>query len=154
MWKTKKFILAAVLAIIVLVGSTAGVVFARTGSGGPAGVVLTQTENGDESQSNALLDRVCEILQDEGINITPEQLKDAFADARSQMRDEALDSYLQKLVDEGKITDIQAGEYKAWLEAIPNTPLPGPFGRSGFPGFGMKRGGGHPFWGGTCPSTE
>ena len=131
MWRRKKFIIIGLLATVLLVGSIGG-------------VALAQTENGDDSQPKTLLDRVAEIL-----GIDQQKLEDAFAQAQSDMRDEALDRYLQKLVDDGKITDVQAGEYKAWLEAKPDTPLPGPFGRFGGYGFrgGMKWGGERYFWG-------
>jgi len=36
------------------------------------------------------------------------------------MQDEALDSYLQELVDEGKITQDEADQYKAWWQARPD----------------------------------
>jgi len=140
MRKSKKFILVVVLAAVVLVGSIGG-------------VALANTENGDDSQPETLLDRVADILQDEGISITSEQIEDAFAQARSEMRDEVLDSYLQKLVDEERITQEQASEYRAWLEAKPDMPLPGPFRCFEFHGSrgGMKWSGGHHFGDGTCP---
>jgi len=63
-------------------------------AGGVGGVVLA-ADNGEEansqpgSQCGALLDRVCEIYQEKtGVAIDQEALKDAFADARSQMPDE------------------------------------------------------------------
>ncbi len=131
MWKSKKFILIALLAVIVLVGSTVGVVFA-------------QTENGDESQPKTLLGRVAEIL-----DIDQQKLEDAFAQARSEMRDEALDSRLQNLVDQGLITQDEANQYKEWWQSRPAMQLPRPFGRLGGHGFrsGMRWGGGHPFYG-------
>lgn len=107
MCRSKKFIIAALLATVLLVGSIAGVAFAQTASG-------------DGSQSKTLLDRVATILVGKGINITSQQLKEAFTQAQSQMRDEALDKRLQKLVGEGKITNEQVGQYKAWLQARPN----------------------------------
>ena len=130
MWKSKKFILIALLAVIVLVGSTVGVVFAQTG-------------NGDESQPKALLGRVAEIL-----DIDQQKLEDAFTQARSEMRDEALDSRLQNLVDQGKITQDEATQYKEWWQSRPAMQLPRPFGHFGGHGFrsGMRWGGGHPFY--------
>ncbi|MBI4186089.1 MAG: hypothetical protein HY530_01105 [Chloroflexi bacterium] len=107
MWRRKKLILIAVLATVLLAGSVGGLAFA-------------QTQNGDGSQSGSLLDRVAEILAGKGINITPEQLKDAFNQAQGDMRDEALDKYLQNLVDEGRITQEQADQYKAWWQARPD----------------------------------
>ena len=133
MWRSKKFIIVGVLAAVVLVGSIGG-------------VVLAQTENGDDSQPKTLLARVAEKL---GIN--QQELKDAFAEAQSEMWDEALDSRLQNLVKEGKITQEEADQYKAWQQAKPDTPLPGRFER-GF-GFRSFRGGiGHCFGGWTHPT--
>ena len=162
MRRSKKLIVGVVLAVVVLAGSIGG-------------VVVAQTENGDDSQPKTLLARVAEIL-----GIDQQNLEDAFAQAQSEMQDEALDSRLQKLVDEGKITGEEADQYKAWLqakpdmepfrqqlreweqarpdmspelkewqEARPDMPLPGPFGRFGSRGFhdGMKWGGGRYFWG-------
>ena len=127
MWRSKKFILATLLIVVVLVGSTVGVVFA-------------QTENGDDSQPKTmLLARVAEKL-----GIDEQELKDAFAQARSEMRDEALDSYLQNLVAEGKITPDQAVQYKGWWQSMPDVPV-----RFGFHGRGGLRG-----WGGRCVPTE
>ena len=148
MWRSKKFIIVAVLAAVVLVGSTAGVVLAQTGS--------TDTTSG-----KTLLARVATIL-----GIDQQKVESAFTQAQTEMRDEAL----QKLVNEGKITQEQADKYKAWLQARPDMsqyqqqlkdwqqarpgippelkewqgakpdiPLPGPFGGNG----GMR-------WGGGC----
>jgi hypothetical protein len=36
------------------------------------------------------------------------------------MRDEALDNYLKNLVSQGKITQAQADEYKAWVNSRPD----------------------------------
>jgi len=123
MWRSKKFVLVALLAAVLLVGSIGGVAFA-------------QTENGDESQPKArcgaLLDRVCEIYEQKtGDVIDQEVLKDAFAQAQSEMRPEAiknrfemrpeaLQNRLQNLIDEGKITQEEADQYKAWLQARPD----------------------------------
>ncbi len=130
MWRSKKFFVVALLATLVLVGSTAGIVLAQ--------------ENGDDSHPKTLLSRVAEKL---GIN--QQELEDAFAEAQSEMRAEALDSRLQYLVDQGKITQDEADQYKEWWQARPDTPLPTPFGRFGSHGFrgSMMWGGGHPFWG-------
>jgi len=146
MWRSKKFIVAVLIAVV-LVGSIGGTVIAQNG-------------NGDDSQPKTLLARVAEIL-----GIDQQKLEDAFAQTRSEMQDEALDSRLQNLVNEGKITQEEADQYKAWLQARPATeqyrqqlrewqqarpdmPLPGPFGRFGGHGFqgGITGGGGHHFW--------
>ena len=154
MWRRKKlFIIIGLLATVLLVGSVGG-------------VVLAQTANGDVSQPKTLMERVADILVGKGINVTSEQLNEAFTQARSDMQNEALDSYLQNLVSEGKITQDEADQYKTWWQnrpdmepfrqqleewqqARPDIPLPGKSGRFGMEGFrgGMRGGGGGFFWG-------
>ncbi len=141
MWKgKKKFILIAVIVAVVLVGSLAGAALAQTGS--------TSASSG-----KTLLARVATIL-----GIDQKKVEDAFAQAQSDMRSEALDNYLNNLVSQGKITQQQADQYKQWLQSMPDTtqleqqlrqwqegrpdvPVPGGFGGRGFRG-GMKWGGG------------
>ena len=132
MWKNKKVILVALLAGVALLGSTVGVVLAENGGGG-----TSQPQSGNTVDT--LLDRVAQIYQEKtGVAIDPQQLKDAFAQAQSEMQDKALGDWLQKLVDEGKITKDQADAYLKWWQERPNTPLPGLFGH-GFRG-GMRGG--------------
>ena len=167
MWRSKKFIVVALVAALVLVGSTAGVVLAQTGSGGDSQTGVTLASD-NASQPKTLLARVAAIL-----GIDQQKVEDAFTQARTEMRDEAL----QKLVDEGKITQQQADQYKKWWQsrpdteqyrqqlkewqqarpeippelkewqqASPGTLLPGRFGDHGFGG-GMDWGGARDFWG-------
>jgi hypothetical protein len=142
-WRSKKFIIVTVLAAVVLVGSIGGVVLAQTGNGDEDGSQL-------EARHAALLDRVCEIYeQNTDVAINADELQNAFAQAQSEMMEEALENRLQNLVEQGKITQEEADQYKAWQQARPDMPLPGPFehfGGHGFPG-GMKWGGGRYFWG-------
>lgn len=145
----KKFIVTGVLATVLLVGSIGGVALAQVGkvADSPSRILLTSD---NASQTKTLLARVAEKL-----GISQQELEDAFAQARSEMRDEALDRYLQKLIDEGKITQEQADQYKAWLqarpdfepfqqalqewrEAKPDVPLAGHFGH--FRGHGFRGG--------------
>jgi hypothetical protein len=136
MWKTKKGILVALLVGVLLVGSIGGVIaFAQTGN-----------DNGSQpkAQDDTLLDKVSAIYQkNTGVAIDPQQLKDAFAQAQSEMRDEAMQSCLQNLVDQGKITQDQAGAYLKWWQAKPDIQLPGGFG----PDMQMPGGLGHGFGG-------
>ncbi|MFC1989151.1 hypothetical protein ACFLVW_01075 [Chloroflexota bacterium] len=132
MWRNKKLIVGVVLASVLLVGSIGG-------------VALAQTENGDDSQPKTLMARVAEILV-----VDQQALEDAFAQARSEMRDEALDSHLQRLVDEGKITQEEADQYKAWQQAKPDIQAEDGFrGHGGMRGFGGTRG-----FGGPCAPAE
>ena len=66
MWRSKKFIIIALLVAVVLVGSITG-------------VVLAQTEDEGDSQSKTLLSRVADIL-----GIDQQTLEDAFAQAQEQ----------------------------------------------------------------------
>ena len=152
MWRRKKFILIGLLATIVLVGSIGGVALAQTDNrDNSQPKVLLASDNA--TQSNTLLARVAKIL-----GIDQQKVEDAFTQARTEMRDEALDNYLNNLVDEGKITQEQADQYKTWWqskpdmsqyqqqlrdwgEARPDVPLPCPSGRGGM------WGGGRFFWG-------
>ena len=140
MHRSKKFILIALVAVAILAGSIGGVVYAQTGSG-------------DDSQPQALLDRVIAIYKEKtGVAIDSQKLQDAFTQAGSEMRDKALDTYLQNLVDQNKISKEQAEQYKKWLEAKPDVPL-----APGFPGGNMHRGFGGPgggFRGWCLPQPE
>ncbi len=119
MWRSKKFIVIGLIATVLLVGSIGG-------------IALAQTEDGEDSQPGGILERVAAILVDDGVNITPEQLKDAFSQAQSDMRAEAMQTRLQNLVDQGKITQEEADEYQQWLQSKPDMSS----------GFGFKSWGG------------
>lgn len=139
MWRSKKVIAAVLMVVALLVGTTAGVVFA-------------QGEDGDQSQPKSLLTRVSEIL-----GIEQQALEDAFAEARNDMLAEAMQDRLQNLVDEGKITQEEADQYSEWWASKPDVPLglglrePGGFGgefpgrfRGGLPGMCRSPSGGEP----------
>jgi len=150
MWRSKKFILVASLIAIVLVGSTAGVVLARSANGGEGTGVIALAQTSDNTSSTTLLARVAKIL-----GIDQKQVEDAFAQAQRDMQQEALDAYLKKLVDQGKITQEQADQYKSWWQARPETPLSGPFECFGADGFlgGMRWGGAHQHFNGE-PNSD
>lgn len=103
MWRRKKILIVALLAAVVLVGSIGGVVFAQTGS----------TDN--TTADKTLVARVAVIL-----GIDQQQVQDAVTQARTDMQDEALDNYLKNLVDQGKITQSEADQYKAWVKSKPD----------------------------------
>jgi hypothetical protein len=115
--------------------------------GGIVGGVMVAADDSSNNttatdRNQALLDRACAIYRDEtGITIDPEQLKDALKQARSEIHNEALESRLQNLVDEGVITQEEADNYLEWWQSRSDVglPLPG-LGRPG-PGGGMMRGG-------------
>jgi hypothetical protein len=76
------------------------------------------------------------------MGVDQKKLEDAFAQAQREMRDEALNSRLQDLVSQGKMTQDQADQYKKWLQSEPQVSLPGPRGHFGWGG---------KFGGGPCP---
>ena len=151
MWRSKKFVVVALLAAVLIVGSIGGVAFAQTASG---------HDGQPKARCGDMLERVCEIYeQNTGVTIDQEALKDAFAQVRSEMRPEApqnrpkmeaeaMQNHLQNLVDEGKITQEQADAFQEWLEARPDVTV-----GFGFPG---GHGGFHPApgMGGPCAPAE
>ena len=103
--------------------------------GTAGGVVATANDSSsnteDQSQIadryQALLDRACAIYEEEtAVAMDSEQLKDALDQAQSEMQDEALESWLQNLVDEGKITQEEADQYLEWWQSRPDIELPLP----------------------------
>ena len=151
MWRrSRKFIVIAVSVVVLLAGSVGGVVLAA------------DTEDGSqpEARCGALLDRVCEIYeQNTGVAIDQEALKDAFAQAASEMRaeamqnrpeivreamqnrpeigPEAMQNRLQNLVDEGKITQEQMEALQEWWDSKPDGTFDfGPPGHGKFRGMG------------------
>jgi len=138
MWRSKKFIVIT-LAAVLLVGSSVGVVLAA--------------DNGNDSQPGAqfgdLWDKVCVIYEENtSDDIDPEALQDAFAQARSEMRDEAMQNRLQNRVEQSDITQDEADQYLEWWQARPDVAA-----EFGCRGHGRFRGmGGPPGWGGlTVP---
>jgi len=147
MWRSKKYIVIAVLTAVVLAGSIGGVVLAD--------------DNGDtdpcEAHFDTMLDKVCEIYNaNTDPDIDREALEDAFAQARSEilpehmprfreMNPEAMQDHLQELLDQGRITQERFDEMKARFESMPDdAPV-----RFGFRG--MVRPHGFP---GPCAPTE
>jgi hypothetical protein len=148
MWKSKKFILIALLVVLVVGGSLGGIAIAQADD---------QSSSANQTGKADLLDKVAEIYEkNTGVAIDPGELQKAFTEAGQALKDEALDNYLQKLVDEDKITQEQADQYKAWLNDRPALPtdafkqwmesrpdIPGLFGNSSGQGirpFGGMRG--------------
>ena len=101
MWRKRKFIIMLLGAILIVAASIGGIAMAQ--------------ESEEASQPDSLLGRVAKIL-----GIDQQTVEDAFKQAQAEMQEEALDRYLQNLVDEGKISEEEATEYKEWIEARPD----------------------------------
>jgi hypothetical protein len=144
----KKFLIIGVLSVVVLAGVLGGFAIASA----------DDTNN----KQTTFMDKVAEIYQkDTGNALDAQALQKAFTEAGAALKTDAMNQFLQKLVDNGKITQEQADAWKAWLAARPANALtdefktwmesrpdiPGMFG-SGTPGpgkpnmmpFGGRRG--------------
>jgi uncharacterized membrane protein len=147
MKKRKWFIPVVVASVLLIGGITGGVVAANNSSSNTTAGNQTQATD----QYQALLDRVCAIYEENtGVAIDSGQLKAALEQAGSEMRDEALQNWLQDLVGKGKITQEEAGQYLEWWQSRPGIelPLPGLGGRGH--GGGMMLGRLFKAWGGPC----
>ena len=108
MWRRRRWVILAAVAIIVVlvVGIIGGMAYAQT---------TTTPSTG--SQGKTLLARVASIL-----GIDQKKLEDAYSQAKKEMSDEALTNRLKALVDQGKLTQDQADQYKKWWDSRPNVP--------------------------------
>ncbi len=124
MWRSKKLIIVAVVAAVVLAGSIGGVVLAN------------DVENQPGARHEALLDRICK--ENTGIAIDADELQKAYAEAQSGMQAAAMEDCLAKMVENGVIDETQAQELQEWWESRPEgVPFgPGLRGHGGFRGMG------------------
>jgi polyhydroxyalkanoate synthesis regulator phasin len=100
MFKTKKtLILVPVIAVVVLLCATVGVVMAQDGQNPPGA-------------GQDMLARVAQIL-----GIDEQKLTDAFKQAQNESQTQRL----ANLVEEGKITQQQADQLTAWEESKPDS---------------------------------
>ena len=121
---TRRWLYALILTGLLVIGVTGGAVLAHGGG-----------ENGD-SPVKSFASRVAGIL---GLNES--QVQDAFSQARAEMQDEAIQHKLDKMVENGRLTQEEADEYKEWYDSRPDTLTPG-FGGRKFhfgQGFGGRR---------------
>jgi hypothetical protein len=110
MQRKKNFLIIGVLCVVVLAGVLGGFAIASADDGDSAGTTL--------------MAKVAEIYQkNTGTAIDAQELQKAFTEAGSSVRLEMRDQMLQKLVDNGKITQEQADAWKTWLDARPDKAL-------------------------------
>ena len=153
--KKRKWVIPVVVASVLLIGGITGGLVVAANNSSSSTTAGNQTQATDRYQ--ALLDRACAIYEEKtGVAVDSGQLKAALEQARSEMHDEALKSWLQDLVDEGKITQEEADQYLEWWQSRPDIELPLPgLGGHGQRG-GMMWGGGFQRWGGPwcAPDTS
>jgi uncharacterized membrane protein len=122
MWKRKWFIPVVVVSVLLIGGVVGGVVVA-----GSDNTTNAEDQSRLADRFQAFLDRVCAIYEEKtGVAIDQQQLKDAVKQAQSEMRDEALEKWLQNLVNKGEITQEEADQYLQWWQSRPEIKLPLP----------------------------
>jgi hypothetical protein len=125
--RKKKWLIVGVVAVVVLlVAGVVGGVVAHAQSPTPGASAV--------NPEKAFADRVAKILGED-----PAKVEAAFTQAQKDIQDEALTNKLNSLVQQGKLTQQQADQYKQWWESRPNVPAVVPNGPMGG-GFGMKGG--------------
>jgi hypothetical protein len=145
-----KWFIPVVLSVVLIGGITGGVMVAADDS---SGTVDQQNQLADRHQE--LLDRACAIYQENtGTAIDSEQFKAALKQAQGELREEALESHLQDLVENGKLTQEEADNYLEWWQSRPDiqVPLPGLGGPASRVGMMLARG--LRLWGGPCPGPD
>lgn len=120
--------LAALLAVVVLLGGIGGGAVGHTPTPGP-GVALAQTEPANQPPTATLLARMAKTL-----GIDEPALNNAIAQAQRELEVEALTERLQRMVEAGKITLEQADQYLNWYKSRPAIPFRGLPGIKGGPG--------------------
>jgi hypothetical protein len=81
----------------------------------------TYADNGQGIPRGKILDRAAQLL-----NIDKQKLVEAFQQAGAEARQQQLTVMLDKWVTNGKLTQEQVNQYKAWMAAKP-AGIPGPF---------------------------
>jgi hypothetical protein len=129
MWKSKKFIIAIASAFAILAASLGGVALANDHSG---------EESEAATRLEIMLDKVsANYFELTGEELNIEALQTAFAQARSEMRAEALQNHLDQLIEDGVITQGEADEYLEWWQSKPDISIgSGPRGHGRFRGMG------------------
>ena len=139
MWKSKKLVLVVMLAAVMAVGGVAGVALAEDESDtgvrhGARMALMTRVADILGIEQEELVDAVRQVMAEVPgriagtLGVEEQELVDAFKQAGTEMRGEAMDNRLQKLIDEGEITQEQADEIEAWMNARPDMPRVGPGG--------------------------
>jgi hypothetical protein len=133
---------------------------ALVGIVGGAALAQVEDSNGD-SPVKSLIARVAEKL-----GLEEATVQDAFDESRSEIRDEMIDRKLDKLIENGTLTQEEADDYGSWLDDRPDTgPAFGAFGGPGRHhrgkifggpgGFGDHRAfGGNGGWPAPAPTSE
>ena len=111
----KRVFIPVIIAVILVLGVAGGVVAAKNSDNTPPTTANAAPAAIEANPDDTLIGKVAEIL-----GIEEATLREAFNQARNEIREERLDAYLSKLVADNKITQEQADAFKAWLESKPD----------------------------------
>jgi hypothetical protein len=129
MWRSKKFIIAMVLVVVVAAGSIGGVAMAQDNE-----------EEATAAEFGNLMERVFAIYEENtGVAIDQEAFREAMVQAQDEMQAAAMEAHLARLVENGVIDEAQAQEFQEWWQARPDVPM-----LEGMGGRGMSHGFGGP----------
>ena len=81
--------------------------------GALGGTVLAQEATIDSGKSG-IFGRVAEIL-----GLSKDEVKDAFDQAKTELKNERIDAKFDEIVASGKMTEEEAAELREWLDARP-----------------------------------
>jgi hypothetical protein len=140
MRSSRKILLIAVLAVLIIGGTLGGVAIAKADDQNNTTTTVVATSNQTQDRLSTLMDKVAEIYQQNtGVTLDSQQLSTAFKQAEEAIRNDRIGSFLDKLVENGKITQDQADQFTQWWNSKPDVPLN--LGAGGLPGkFGGKVG--------------
>jgi len=120
MWKKVMYLAAGIVALVVLITGIVTVANAEdTKKDGPPQGPGCAPPNND-----TMMQKVAQIL-----GIDKQKLLDAFKQAGGAMEQQRINEMFAKWVTDGKLTQAQADQYKAWLATKPDG-VPGFFGGS------------------------
>jgi hypothetical protein len=112
MWRSKKFIFTVLLTVVVLGGILGGYAVAKA----------NDEDNTPPPPGNAnFLEKVAEFYEQRtGVAINPDELQNAFNDAREELGNQARESFRERLLEEGKVTQEQLDEFDKWMSERPD----------------------------------
>lgn len=149
----KKVVISIASALLVLVA-----IFGTT-------LAVSADDDSITPATSSIMERVAELYKNNtGITLDPNQLQAAFDEAHQEMREQSRNTMLERLIENGVITEEEANDLRNWLDEKPDIDFSGLKSRAGqffnnmkapfsnFDGFrGFKKAGGV---GGQCPTTS
>lgn len=110
---SKRKITLLALAVIMAVGLTGGIVWAQTGGSTPAPTPEATTTT--QTTGKSFVARVAEIL-----GLEESTVQDAFTQAKRQQVDEAYRGRLDRMVEQGRLTEEEADDQYSWFQDRPD----------------------------------